>query len=614
MKVFNLILFSLIFLADAVATDESECHQRDSLFADVVVLKNQDNIIPLQYLHQGRFACIVVGNADEFYSRLSLYKEMPLFGIPPQNPEVALSILDAAKDYDRLIIVIESSSTDKEIEQAISRLSKQSQSVVLFLDDAYRLINWKGVNEIPALMVSGGNCRIQQDLAAQILFGGRAAAGRLPYSVEDIFIEGAGISTENLSRFSYHIPGLDDDEIHHHLKSKIDDFLTHAIEELAFPGCQVFMAVNGRVIIHEAYGHHTYLEKTPVHLLDLYDVASITKIAGPLPLLMQLTDNEIIGLDDAFSEYWGDWRSRLFRRSNKSDVTLRQLLAHQGGLVPYINFYANTKDDGLFRRRFYRHQFEERFTLEIDDHLYLRDRYLRRVFRDIRRSSVSENPEYRYSCLSFLIYPSVIEKLTDRNFEEALYEDIYKPLGISRMVYNPLQKGFYREEIPPTEMDLAFRSALVHGRVHDEAAAVMGGVSGNAGLFSNANDLGKLMQMYLNGGSYGGEVIFSQDTMEEFNRVQFPEMENRRALGFDKPHPDNDERTVNNAFPALGAHSSSFGHLGFTGTMVWADPEHQMVYVFLSNRVYPSRSHNAISRLRVRTALLQMLYDEVKNQ
>ncbi|TCO08917.1 serine hydrolase domain-containing protein [Natronoflexus pectinivorans] len=614
MKVFNLILIFLIVLTNSSAMDEGEKHLPDTLFTEVTVLRNHDDAIPVKHLHKGRFACVVVGNADVFYSRLSLYKEMPLFGISPKNPGMAFSILNVLNEYDRLVIVIESSFVDKKIEQAISRLAREIQSVVLFLDDAFRLMHWDGIGEMPTLMISGGNCRVRQDLAAQVLFGGRAATGRLPYSVGNLFQEGDGISTEKLSRFSYHIPGHDDDEAHHHLKSKIDGFISHAISEQAFPGCQILMAINGRVLIHEAYGHHTYMDRTPVHLLDLYDVASVTKIAGPLPLLMKLTANETINLDAAFSHYWSDWRNRLFRRSNKSDLTLRQLLVHQGGLVPYINFYAGTKDDGMFVRRFYRHQYEERFTLEIDDHLYLRNRYLRRVYRDIRRSPVSENAGSRYSCLSFLVYPSVIEELTGIDYEEVLYENIYKPLGISRMVYNPLQKGFYREEIPPTEMDIAFRQTLVHGRVHDEAAAVLGGVSGNAGLFANANDLGKLMQMYLNGGHYGGEVLFPEDIMAEFNRVQFPELDNRRALGFDKPHLDNNERTDNNAFPALGADASSFGHLGFTGTMVWADPEHQIVYVFLSNRIHPSRSHNAISRLRVRTALLQMLYDEVLTQ
>ncbi len=227
----------------------------------------------------------------------------------------------------------------------------------------------------------------------------------------------------------------------------------------------------------------------------------------------------------------------------------------------------------------------------------------------IRRSRLLPYVEYRYSGLSFLVYPEMISQITGTSYEKLLYSEVFKPLGASRLVYNPLEKGFSKGEIPPTEMDLFYRESQVHGRVHDEAAAVFGGVSGNAGLFGNANDLGKLMQMYLNKGSYGGQQLLPEQVVNEFTCVQFPENENRRGLGFDKPLLNNDSKEIDEAYPARSASAASFGHSGFTGTFVWMDPAYRVLYIFLSNRVFPTRENVALYDLNVRTAIQQILYD-----
>lgn len=234
------------------------------------------------------------------------------------------------------------------------------------------------------------------------------------------------------------------------------------------------------------------------------------------------------------------------------------------------------------------------------------------MYRMIRKSDRLPDTKYLYSGLSFLIYPELISEITGSDYETLLYNSVFWPLGARRLVYNPLSHGFSRIEIPPTEMDVFYRESQVHGRVHDEAAAVLGGVSGNAGLFGNANGLAKLMQMYVNMGRYGGEQIIPERVVEEFTRVQYPENDNRRGLGFDKPLPDNKSKNPDDAFPAVDASESSFGHSGFTGTFVWMDPEYEVVYIFLSNRVFPTRNNTKLYGLNVRTVVQQILYDELK--
>jgi CubicO group peptidase (beta-lactamase class C family) len=290
------------------------------------------------------------------------------------------------------------------------------------------------------------------------------------------------------------------------------------------------MAVNGIVILRKSYGYHTYNKRQKVQNSDLYDLASVTKISGPLPLLMQLNGRGVLDLDRPFSDYWSDWKNRLFHCSNKDTLTLRQILAHQARLVPYLGFWRETKRDGRFKRHLYRLEASPDFPYQVDEHLYLKERFKKKIYRMIRRSDLLPDTEYRYSGLSFLVYPEMISQMTGTSYEELLYSEVYKPLGAARLVYNPLKKGFTKSDIPPTEVDLFYRESQVHGRVHDEAAAVFGGVSGNAGLFGNTNDLAKLMQMYLNKGSYGGQQIIPEPVMDEFTRVQFPKNENRRGL------------------------------------------------------------------------------------
>lgn len=400
--------------------------------------------------------------------------------------------------------------------------------------------------------------------------------------------------------------GLDSKNI----KTKVDSIINLAIKNEAFPGAQLLVAKQGKIIFHEAYGYHTYDNIQKVALNDLYDIASVTKILGPLPAIMKLYEKGKLDLDRPFSDYWKPWK----HQKNKKDITLRELLAHQAGLQPYIVFLNEVTKKGKLKNRFVKHSKHNRFSKQAYNDLYVKNRFMNKMYRIIKRSKVNDKKIYLYSGLGSLIYPQLIQNLTGESYTTYLQNNFYGPLGCETLGYLPSLKNF-PNAIVPTEKDTLFRKDLVKGWVHDENAALLGGVSGNAGLFGTAKDLAILMQMYLQKGEYAAKKYFEEETVNEFIKVQYPENNNRRGLGFDKPLIGNDTLSLKDAYPAPEVSPESFGHSGFTGTFVWADPKNELVFIFLSNRVYPYRSHNNIYNLNIRPALQQVFYKagKIKN-
>ncbi|MDR7130172.1 CubicO group peptidase (beta-lactamase class C family) [Algoriphagus sp. 4150] len=394
--------------------------------------------------------------------------------------------------------------------------------------------------------------------------------------------------------------GFDEDFIN----QKVDSLMEMGIDSLAFPGAQLLVAKNDTVIFHKAYGYHTYDNEQPVALNDLYDLASVTKIAGPLPALMKLVDEGKLDLDEPFSTYWEPWRNR----KDKKELTLREILAHQAGLTPYIVFLEKVvRKNGKIKPRFVHNSSDKRFQGQVYDGLYINNRFERKMNRITNRSKVSDEKKYLYSGLTFLIFPRLIEQLTQIDYQTYLEENFYQRLGCHTLGYLPKGKN-YVNNIVPTEVDSLFRKTLVTGWVHDENAALKGGVSGNAGLFGTADDLAKLMLFYQHYGRVGGLQLISAETVKAFTEVQFRENDNRRGLGFDKPLLNNAELPLAEAYPSPLASPESFGHSGFTGTFVWADPEKKLTFIFLSNRVYPSREHQKLYELNIRPALQDVFY------
>ena len=387
------------------------------------------------------------------------------------------------------------------------------------------------------------------------------------------------------------------------LKSLLSEIVQEGLDSMAFPGAQLLVQYAGRNIVDTVYGYHTYQQQMPVLYDDLYDLASLTKVTAALPALMIMIDNRLLHLDDNLCRHFP-----FLCGSNKGDITFRQALAHYGQLLPYIVYWQNTlRHNGKYRARTFRKLPNDRFSIKVTDSLYLHEKYKRRIDKAIKKSELMDRKEYVYSGLLFLLVPDLIQERTGMPLDEFLYKNVFDPIGAERLRYNPMQH-FAIDEIVPTELDTLFRHQLVHGTVHDEAAAMLDGVSGNAGLFGNARDLAKLYQLYLNEGSYEGHQYIDSMTVRAFTQCAYCEEGNRRGLGFDKPLITFDKDV---SYVARSATKSSYGHSGFTGTFFWVDPEHELIFVFLSNRVYPYRSNRKLYSMGIRPRLHQAVYDVI---
>lgn len=389
------------------------------------------------------------------------------------------------------------------------------------------------------------------------------------------------------------------------LSQKVDSIIQEGLDSQAYPGAQLLIAKDGNIILNKAYGFHTYEKINPVKSTDLYDLASVTKVTTGLPILMKLYGEGKFNLDAPLDMYFPK-----FKNSNKGDLIIREILAHQAQLKPYIVYWAKTlKKNGRYKARTFKINQSKKYPIQITENLYLHRKYKKRIYRYIKKSPLEEKKEYKYSGLFFLLLPEIIEDLTGENYESYLYNNVYEPIGAARLLCNPLNK-YSQAEIVPTEQDTFFRRKQVHGAVHDEAAAMLNGLSCNAGLFGNAEDLFKLFQLYLNNGNYNGQQIIAENAIKEFTRCQFCESGNRRGLGFDKPPIEYEEGA---SYVAKDASPESFGHSGFTGTFVWADPKNNSIIIFLSNRVYPTRENRKLYTMNIRPQLHQAMYDFFDN-
>ena len=393
-----------------------------------------------------------------------------------------------------------------------------------------------------------------------------------------------------------------------YLARTIDSIATASIEAGCFPGCQILVARKGKIVHHKSYGHHTTEQLRAVENSHLYDMASCTKVMAATICLMHLADQKKLDLDKPISTYLEE-----FKGSNKENLTLREILTHQSGLrnEGYTRIYV-TKDKKLNPKWFRTEQSEEfpnHFGCGLYVHKDTREHILNRI--------VKQKPgkrKFHYSCYNFHLTAFLVERLTGRNYEEYLYEEFYKPLGVKDAMYNPTRK-YSLEQIVPTEIGNRYRKQI-HGVVHDETAAFMGGVSGNAGLFANSESLAPILQMLLNGGEYNGKRYFKRKTIKEWTSCQYPKNGNHRAVGFDRRRlNDNlplEERTTKPYYYAPSASEKSFGHSGFTGTMVWADPKEDLVFVFLSNRVYPTRRNKTYFEVNPRSKCHEAAYEAIR--
>lgn len=396
--------------------------------------------------------------------------------------------------------------------------------------------------------------------------------------------------------------GMNGRYLHH----TIDTIVSRAIAERCFPGCQVLVARRGKIVHHKSYGHHTYDKLQRVENNHLYDIASCTKVMASTLCLMRLVEEGRLSLDEPLSKYFAE-----FRGSNKEECTLREILAHQSGIKNiYFGRIFFDKERNLNPEIFSNTQ-SEAYPYKFCDSIFVCKDIHAKIYQRIAELP-QRDKTYHYTCTPFHCVPAIVERVTGRKYEDYLCEEFYKPLGAKGITYNPT-RNYPLEKIVPTEKERLRREILTHGYVHDEAAALLGGVSGNAGIFASAESLAPILQMLLNKGTYGGKRYFKRKTIKEWTQCQYPENGNHRALGFDRCRFEDRVIFTNRGYYyAPSVSDLGYGHSGFTGTMVWVDPKEDLVFVFLCNRVHPSRTNEAFSRLNPRARCHEAVYESIR--
>lgn len=579
----------------------------------LTVLENKNALLPLKQLDTLKIASLSIGTEEPtpFQQMLANYTQIDHFNIVKVPAETEINkLIDQLKPYNLVIVGVHGMGlspgrrfgiSDQQI-KIVNRLA-QDNSIISFFGNPYALSNFEKIENAKGLVVAYQDDKEVEELSAQLIFGAIDANGKLPVTVSARYPIHSGIELKNTQRLKYTLPEevKIDSKFLNHL---IDSIVEKGIAAKAFPGCQVFIAKDGKAIVNKSYGYLTYDNKEPVQNDVLYDLASVTKVSAPLPAVMKLYDQKKIDLDAPYSNYLAE-----FKNSNKANISVRDVLTHQARLQPFIPFYLEPGTKSQIRNGVFENQPSEQYLIRVSKNVYARSDFEKQVIADIAKSPLLPKKEYVYSDLGMGLFRFVTERIVKQPFSEYLSQVFYKPLGAVTTGFKPFER-FPINQIAPTENDQYFRKEQLQGFVHDEMAAVLGGVSGNAGLFSTANDLGKLMQMYLQLGHYGGVQYINTETIKEFTKVQFPQSANHRALGFDKPIPG--VKGQKNKFPAADASPESYGHTGYTGTFVWMDPENQLQVIFLSNRVYPNRNHSAISDLSIRPAIQQAVYTSLK--
>ncbi|NMC41057.1 MAG: serine hydrolase [Bacteroidales bacterium] len=601
-------------LTSEINTPQVKALIQELYAAAITVLNNDQNIIPVRNLNTTRIATVAVGRNEitAFQDRISSYTKATHFTVENISDTLIARLSEDLAAFDLVIAgvygpdrVPTSYRAGSEINKLIRKINNTTKCISVWFGNSYLAGTIGALSESDGLVVTYQNNTVTEDLAAQMLFGGIGARGKLPVTISDKYRAGCGLITPANLRLKYGLPesaGVSSAL----LVPKVDSIALSGIAAKAYPGCEVMIARKGTVIFHRCYGFHTYGEKIPVDKNDLFDLASVTKVSAATPGLMLLNSQGLFDPDKTLGYYLP-----YFRSSDKSGLLLRDMLAHQAGLKAWIPFWKEAvKENGSFKSRTFSTGYSKKYPLRVADELYMHRRYRDVIFREIKRSPLSREKKYVYSDLTFIIVPEIIERITGRQWYEFVSDSVYHRLGAWDICFNPY-KGYPYERIVPTEYDSLFRKQLLHATVHDEGSAMLGGISGHAGLFATANDLMKLMEMYRRMGQYGGEQIIDEGVMREYTRVQFPENKNRRGLGFDKPLTDNASLPHEKTYPTYGVSPESFGHSGYTGTFVWVDPVYEISYVFLTNRVYPTRNNNLISDLNIRTNILQAVYDSI---
>lgn len=602
-----------------IHSSQSEFVQRKIYDAAVTLVKNGEELIPLKGLDKRKIASVAIGASfpNPFQKQLKKYGDVTAFHLSSTDE----FSVEQIKDFDLVIFSVHSAevSDAAKLQQAV----KDKNSVLVLFTSPYRLSNFSvSTDNANSVIVAYDDSDFAQISAAQAVFGGIAMKGKLPVSAGK-FPVNTGIETEKI-RLSYSLPeevGISSEKF-----KGIERIALEGIREKAYPGCQILVAKDGVIIYEREFGTFDYGKSSEVTDETVYDLASVTKATATLSAVMKLYDEKKIRLQDAISNFVPETKG-----SDKATATIRSLLLHESGITSFIPYYRSAIDTSSFsgtlfgkRSSIYHARYadawgrtdykflpdlissekSEKFYLPVAEGLYASDEMHRVLLKDVVDSKLRRRGRYTYSCLNFMLLKEAVENVTETDLNSYVQQNFFKKLGATTTTFQPLNYMSV-DVIPPTENDPFFRKQHVRGYVHDEGAALFGGISGNAGLFSNANDLAKLFQMWLNMGEYGGERYLSEETVKMFTTAK--SSISRRGLGFDKP----DMRNNNISPTSPEAPITVYGHTGFTGTCFWVDPTNNMIYIFLSNRVNPERSPNRMSSLKIRERIQSEIYGAI---
>ena len=572
--------------------------------AAVTVLKNDAQAVPIEQLQDERVAYVKMGDDDgsDYLATLQKYTS-----VTEVKEDSLTKLMQELEPYTTVVIGFHKADgawkkhnfTDTEL-QWLDEIARRKKVILTVFAKPYTLMSVKDFKPIESVVLAYQNNAIAQTVAAEIVFGALGSKGKIPVSIQNAFALNDGMYTKDLGRLGFTTPhnvGMNTAML-----TNIDLIANRAIREKMTPGLQVLVARKGKVVYQKSFGYHTYDNEMPVKNSDIYDVASLTKVLSTLPNIMQEYDRGDLKLDAKLGKLLKE-----FSRTDKKNITLRDMLLHQARLQPWLPFYTETLDSSKHPDSvYYRKAYSAEFPYQVAENLYIRKDYPQIMINKIAGTKLLPKKEYKYSDFTFILLKEYLERTTGKPLDELSDTAFYKPLGAAYTTYNPLHK-FDMCVIPPTEVDDYFRYQTIQGYVHDMAAAMQDGVAGHAGLFSNSMDVAKIMQMYLNKGEYGGRRYFSEKTFDTFNTCYACKEGNRRGLGFDKPQ-------IEKSGPTCGCVSKeSFGHTGFTGTMAWADPETDIVYIFLSNRTYPEAGENRLSKENIREDIQKVIQESIIN-
>lgn len=596
---------------------ESKMLKRELIQNALTLVRAEDSLLPFKNYMPDSMATLSIGanRLMPFQYTLNNYGLFNQFNLPKEISESRQrEMLDYFSKKKIVVVSLHGMkahfTSDFGLTQSekdfIRALNKVTKVVLVVFGNPYSL---KYFDDIPNLICAYDEDLTTQEVAAESLFGVHGFKGKLPVSASEKAKSGYGFSTEKIKnkRLEWNLDIPEAVGLNSKILSKIDTIAEELIAARAAPGCQILVAKDGQVVYHKAFGHHTYKKMQEVTTEDLYDLASITKCAATTLCLMKLYDEGLVDLNEPMSKYMP-----ILKGSNKENMLIKDVLIHQSRLLAWIPFYKNTmnayagkgKKPLIPSSKYYASTPSSDFSVEVAKDIYMKNEFVDDMKRQIIDSELKATNNYLYSDLGMILMADLIKNVSQKPLDIYAKESFYGPLSISHTLFNPLHK-FGAFQIAPTEEDNYFRMQRVQGHVHDMAAAMLGGVSGHAGLFSNAGDLAVLLQMLLNKGEYNGVRFLKPQTVAYFTQRQGGST--RRGYGWDMKELD-EKKTAN---MSAQASANTYGHTGFTGNAFYADPDHNLIYVFLSNRTFPDMNNNKLMsgdyRPRIQTVIYEAL-------